>query len=189
MQKEIWKDIEGYEGSYRISNLGNVKSLNRTIKHPLKGSFNIKEKILKPALNRGYLKCILCFNGVNKSFYVHRLVAIMFIMNNKDKPDVNHKNGVKHDNRVENLEWCTEKENVTHAISNKLIDYNSRDYSKYNKAIGERVFKSKLSTQDVLTIRRLHKTGNYTNKKLSDMFNVTPSPISLIVNRKTWRHI
>lgn len=99
---EEWKPIEGYEGIYEISSLGNVKSL-RT------GS------IINQWTNHGY-KYVTLNNFGKKGFRVHRLVASAFIDNAEDKPTVNHKNGNKTDNRVENLEWATYSENERHSI-------------------------------------------------------------------------
>lgn len=103
MQNEIWKDVIGFEGLYQISSLGNVKSLQKNI-------------ILKPALTKKkYYVVKLCFKNNSKSIVVHRLVASAFITNPFNKPSVNHINGIKIDNVVENLEWCTNKENTIHA--------------------------------------------------------------------------
>lgn len=109
--KEIWKDIEGFEGKYEISNMGRVKSLKEN------GEF----LILKPRLSNGYVRVYLGKVEIKlKSALIHRLVATAFIDNCKNKPFVNHKNGIKTDNRVENLEWCTKSENTIHAYNNGL---------------------------------------------------------------------
>lgn len=110
--EEIWKDIEGYEGKYQVSNLGKVRSLDRkTGNHPRKG------KVLKPCANRnGYLAVNLYNKNTNREARsIHRLVAQTFIANPDCKPEVNHKDGNKQNNRVSNLEWCTGSENKIHA--------------------------------------------------------------------------
>ena len=103
---EIWKDVNGYEGLYKISNLGRVKSLgNKTTQK--------KEVILRPHnLRRGYKNVALYKNGIKKEVSIHRLVAEAFIPNPYNKPYIDHINTVTDDNRVENLRWCTPKENA-----------------------------------------------------------------------------
>lgn len=102
---EIWKDVVGYEFIYQVSNLGNVKSLKFW-----------KERILRWWRDRDwYLSVSLSKNSVERMFIIHRLVAFYFISNPENKPQVNHKNWIKTDNKVENLEWCTNLENQQHA--------------------------------------------------------------------------
>lgn len=108
---EIWRDIEGYEGIYQISNKGRVKSL-------YKGS----ERILKPWNNgRGYYCIILCNDNVKKTFLLHRLVAQAFIPNLYNLSEVNHKDENKLNNCVVNLEWCTRQYNVDYSLSKAVI--------------------------------------------------------------------
>lgn len=116
--KEIWKDIYfvengityDYRGLYQVSNLGRIKSY-----------WFEKEKILVNLKNKyGYLKVCLCKEGKKKQFFIHRLVAQMFIPNSDNKPFINHKNGNKEENKIDNLEWCTYKENNAHAYKTGL---------------------------------------------------------------------
>ena len=124
---EIWKDIEGYEGLYQISNKGHVKSL-------YKGS----ERILKPVLNRsGYYYIMLYNDNVRKIFSLHRLVAQAFIPNPENKPQVNHLDENKKNNCVDNLEWATAKENSNYGSRNERISRKILQYSKSGDFIRE----------------------------------------------------
>ena len=124
MMNEIWKDINGYEGLYQISNFGNVKSLSN--------NFSRKEKILKPKQRKGYLYVSLCKNGKRKYYLVHRLVAEHFIPNPDNKPYIDHINGYKSDNRVCNLRWCTQKENMNNPLTIDKICKNAHLKNKFS---------------------------------------------------------
>lgn len=114
---EIWKPIKGYEGLYEVSNLGNVRSLD---KHVMYGNRYclLKGKPMKPFHNLyGYLKINLHKNGQGKHYFIHRLVSEAFIPNPNNLPCIDHINTIRDDNRVENLRWCTRKENCNNPLT------------------------------------------------------------------------
>lgn len=118
---EIWKNIKGYEGLYQVSSDGRVKSLKWN-----------KERILKPGIRKGgYLQVALCAGGKQKSLMVHRLVCEAFHDNPENKPEVNHINEIKTDNRACNLEWCTRIENMNHGTRNE------RSGKAQSKSVGQ----------------------------------------------------
>ena len=138
---------------------------------------NIK-KLKLGSYPNGYLRINISNNNKPKGILVHRLIAETFIPNPENKCDVNHKNGIKTDNRVENLEWNTRKENIDHAISIGLMNMS-----------GENNNNSKLTKEQVLEIRELYSTKKYTLMVLAKIFNVSFQLISMIVNKKSWNHI
>lgn len=128
--EEIWKDIKGYEGLYQVSNLGNIRSLK------FKNNIIEKERIrvLRQQLRNGYLTINLTKNGKRKNYQIHRLVAQEFISNPNQYSIVNHKDYKKTNNRVDNLEWCTQKYNVNYSIcnmKNKVHVKNTETYGIY----------------------------------------------------------
>lgn len=165
LPNEELKDIVGYEGMYQVSNLGRVKSLKFGKNLILKSGFSAK----------GYLLLKLSKNNTSKTFRVHRLVAAAFIKNPHKKSDINHINGIKDDNRVENLEWNTRSENIQHAFSIGL--------SKAKK--GEKHNMSKLTTQQVLAIRK----DNRIQREIAKDYNVSRVQISHIKRKKIWNHL
>lgn len=175
---EVWKDIKGYEGHYQVSDLGRVKSLSRVVKSRV-GVFGTKKEIILKTFKNGdgYLKYKLCINGKEKSVISHRLVANEFLENPFNKPQVNHKNGIKYDNRVDNLEWVTSSENVIHSLANNLkIPQKGSEHGM-----------SKLTEKEVLEIRAIGRTK--TLKEVGKMYNVDMSLISLILLNKIWNHV
>lgn len=129
MIKEIWKDIPNYENMYKISSLGNVKSLKRKVKNK-NGYRIVEEKELKKCVDtNGYFVVNLRKNSNIETKPIHRLVAEIFIKNEDKKPCVNHIDGNKQNNCVENLEWCTYSHNVKEAFRlglNKHIDFKEK---------------------------------------------------------------
>lgn len=119
--EEVWKDIEGYEGLYQVSNLGRVKSLGNNKTR--------KEKVLRCRVKGGYLFIDLHKNGELKTFKVSRLVAQAFISNPENKPIVDHINTIRTDDRIFNLRWCTQKENM----NNPLTKQNFKGRTPSNK--------------------------------------------------------
>lgn len=108
--EEVWKDIPNYEGHYQASNLGRIKSLKR------------KGRILKQGISHnGYLSVVLSKNGKVKTYRVHRLICNTFIDNHFNKPEINHIDGNKKNNKISNLEWCTCSENMIHAYSTGIF--------------------------------------------------------------------
>lgn len=146
--KEIWKDIPNYEGLYEVSNFGRVKSKDRTLLHARCGTQTRKGKLLSAAKSTsGYLRVTLCKNNKTKTFSVHRLVAITFIPNPNNFPQVNHLDEDKTNNCVSNLEWCTQAYNnkygtreIRSSMSNRNKKSSSKpvvQYSKHGKFINE----------------------------------------------------
>lgn len=176
--KEIFKDIEGYDGTYQVSNLGKVKSNQRAV--------NCKDRYFKtlPAINfkptmRGqYLKVTLRFAGRYKNENIHRLVAGAFIDNPENKPFVNHKDGNKFNNCSDNLEWLTPSENTRHALRHSLM----------NTARGEaKIRTAKLTTVQILSIRQEVKSAPQT--EVAKKYGVCQQAISRIVTHRNWAHI
>lgn len=177
---EVWKDIKGFKGYYQVSNLGRVKSLDRRVTYSDKKIHNLKGKVLKPMINmHGYEIVDLRKDKKRKTSKIHRLVAIAFLDNPKNKPQVNHIDGIKLNNNSENLEWVTNTENIKHAYKNGLI----------NTAKGERHAQSKLTKEQVLEIRKIYSKGGLTQKQVGEKFGIDQTHVSDIVNKKSWSHI
>lgn len=131
MDKEIWKDVPGYEGLYQVSSLGKVKSMARTIIRSDNKPYTHPEMIMKHHVNHwGYHFVPLSIHlGANKQrrWMVHRLVGMAFVPNPHNYPQINHIDGNKNNNQAENLEWCTNSMNQKHAWENGLNKYTGKN--------------------------------------------------------------
>jgi hypothetical protein len=179
MTIERWLPISGYESQYEISNWGRVKSLERTCKSRWKTPRHVKGRMMRQnETKQGYKYILLCQNGKKAKFFIHRLVAMAFIYNPKNHPQVNHIDGDKAYNFACNLEWVTAQQNCHHALENKL----------YITAIGVDAGNAKLTEDAVRDIRRQAENGIY-HRTLAEQYGVGRKAITKIVNRQRWKHI
>ena len=178
VEDEIWEDIKGYEGLYKVSNMGRLKRLHRKIVTKFNVTRILPEKIRFQYLNnKGYLMISLTKNKVMRTHSVHQLVAIAFIPNPENKKTINHINGIKIDNKIGNIEWATQRENVKHAYDTGL--------KKCMK--GSKNHSAKLTGTDVKQIRKL--LAHNTQRELARVFKVSDTTISFIANNKSWKYI
>jgi hypothetical protein len=179
MENEVWLPVVGYESSYSVSNLGRIKSLDRYLPSSY-GKVQLKKGMIlrQSRTTHGYLKVELSFNGLKKSKRSHRLVAEAFIPNHFRKEQVNHINGIKDDNGVENLEWCTQQENIIHALANNLMKLNP----------GEQHPKAKLNWETVKEIRIRLENGELPIA-LSHDYKLCLATIYNVKSQKYWRTI
>jgi len=170
--KEIWKPIPSYEGLYEISNTGKIKSL------PKSGSGNsLSEKIMNDFDNgKGYRYITLTNKTKRRNFYVHRLLAESFISNPGKKPFVNHLDGNKANNKLSNLEWSTESENMEHASVLGLLPS------------GEKNHLSKLKEIDIKQIRLLWQSGTHRDI-IKAKYSISYAQIHRIVNNQCWKYV
>ena len=155
MQEEIWKDIEGYEGYYQISTQQRVRSLDRTVICKDGQIKSVKGRILKQRINtcgKGYYIVCLCKEAVAVVFSIHRLVALAFIPNPGNLPEVNHIDGDTRNNDISNLEWCTHQQNCLHAYKANLRQPPRASLGKFgsqnphSKTVGQYTTDGKLIT-------------------------------------------
>jgi hypothetical protein len=161
------RDVKGYEGLYFVNEFGEIYS------YPKKTRKGVR-KMLAHKNKNGYLSIDLCKNGNIKKYSLHRIIALAFLDNIENKEQVNHINGNKHDNRIENLEWSTRSENQKHSIETGL-----------RSAKGEKNSQSKLTEKDVLNIFNDKRTYI----QISKDFKISISTISDIKRGHTWNHI
>lgn len=160
-EKEIWKSVKGHEECYMVSNFGRVKSIDRIIVYSTGRKQKYKGIILKNVLKKtGYEQ--LSLNDI--LYLVHRLVAEHFIPNEENKPVVNHINGITNDNRVENLEWCTFKENNQHAYDTGLRTISDK-HKKMCGKLGEAKAKKVIDTKTGKVFNRTQDAAEYIGMK------------------------
>lgn len=182
---EIWKPIIGYELLYEVSNFGRIKYPNKSIVRRRKNSsektsqYRTEKFSIGHTTKKGYLS-IKLQNGFSlKSIVVHRLVAIHFIPNPDNLPQVNHKDGNKKNNNVDNLEWCDNSHNIKHAYAHGLL---SRKGEKQNTC--------KIKESDVLELRDFYlKNPNSLLKVYAKKLNISTTSVCRIIKRKSWTHI
>lgn len=163
MEEEIWKDVVGFEELYQVSSLGRIKSFKKK-----------NEKILKPYLDKnGYTNIGFCRKTRSKRYLLHRIVAIAFIPNPDNLPQVNHKDGNKQNNAKNNLEWSTPSENTQHSYDTGL------------KPKGSKHHNAKLTENQVLEIRE----SKSLHRDLAEKYKVSSGLISNIKNRKKWIYL
>lgn len=173
---EIWKSVEGYDGIYQVSSEGRIRSVDRIC--PTK---KVTGRILKTRVSRGYLMITLDRligkkEYIRKWFKLHRLVAKSFLPNPNNLPQVNHINGIKDDNRVVNLEWCSPSENAIHAVRNGLMG-------------GEKINTAKLTVDQVREIRHLLDNKVLGPVSIARKFNVSYTTIHAISRRIIWKYV
>lgn len=156
---EVFVDIKGYEGVYKIGTLGTIVILAYTYTYKTYATTTIKtvpRHNLVPTKVQGYLRVMLRKDGINKSFSVHRLKAIHFIPNPDNLPQVNHKNGIKDDNDLDNLEWATASSNMLHSYANGLHKKHLRKVVRQYKLNGRymRTFESIELAEKVTQVAR-----------------------------------
>lgn len=186
LENEIWKSIPSFENKYEVSNLGRVKTLinKRIDKNGI--IYSKKPKILKQSFtSTGYLQVTL----QHKKYKVHRLVAMAFIPKQLNKNIINHKDFNRLNNKVENLEWCTPKENVEHAVLNKR----NKKYYYYDKDEAIELFEKGIDSKiisEILKVPRSSILNLLHNKNIKrskseriGKYNVTPNKIRTLINR------
>ena len=176
--REIWVDIKNYEGKYKISNLGRVKSLERQVSHD--GiTWTQPERIMCHWCGTTSLyDCVRLYKGgVGKKFSVHRLVAQHFLPDWNPGLEVNHIDGNRDNNRADNLEMCTHQRNMEHAIAGGL----KRDY-------GEKSVNAKLTNGQAEEIRVRYSSGQASQNSLAKQYGVSRQTVSAIIRYKKYIH-
>jgi hypothetical protein len=173
---EIWKDVVGFEDSYQVSNIGNCRSKDRRVSNHT-GIVLLRSASLTPnVLRHGYIGFTLSRNNKRKHISAHRLVALAFIPNPNNYPEVNHLDGVKTNNNVNNLEWTDRSGNMRHA-----------DRTGLRQMSGELSPSAKLNTLQVRIIRRL--SGEMPQRCIAKIFNIAHGSVGAIVKGRKWKSV
>ena len=191
MDNEKWKDIEGYEGLYQVSNLGRVKSLKRVIRRKDGNNITYNEKILSPRdSGKGYKKVCLNKNGISKNYAIHRLVLETFSpCDNMKNLTVDHINFNRSDNRLENLRWASQSENVIYSYKNGR-HLGSREGCKNGRAT--------LSEEEVVNIRNMYNEGLNVSEIIYELYKIVKDDkeynkikqkIDKVVKNKTYKNV
>lgn len=179
LPNEIWKNVLGYESRYSVSNKGRIKSkINDNYYKDSNSTTRYKLLLKLKKTKHGYLTIQLCGESGKKHFFVHRIVAIAFLDNPNNYPQVNHKNAKKEDNRVENLEWVTKNMNVKHACEMGL----------FWSPKGSNHYCAKLTEDQVIEIRKLYDNGA-TYKTIAEQFQKPYKQIWKIIKKQSWKHV
>lgn len=178
---ENWRPVPGYEGYYEVSDIGNVRSVDRMVPIVEPRRQYLRRRRGAPMATRvgtnGYVYVAFCKDGVHRNCTVHSLVARAFLGAREDGAEVCHVNGVRADNRLSNLRWGTHQENI-----------DDRDRHG-TTARGEKLWTAKLTADKVREIRKLYAGGNVDQGELAKRFGVNRQNISMIVTRSTWKHV
>ena len=180
MENSIWKPIKGYENYYLVSNVGEIKTIERIITLPTH-SYLKKEKMLKQFKDsKGYMHVKL-YDGTGKpkSLTIHRIVASSFLDNPNNLAEVNHIDHNKNNNNVDNLEWMSRGDNIKHS-------YSKRDPKTY-KGSGNK--NSKLTEDVVISIRKEYREKRTTYKTLANKYGVGTTLIGYIIKNQVWKHV
>lgn len=181
-RREVWKDIPGYEGYYQASTYGRVKSLERSILDKNGKSRIVNYRVLRASDGGagGYFHVIL-YKDIRKTHVVHGLVAITFLDKDYVKKGlcVNHKNSIRTDNRLSNLEIVTQSQNIYHSYKN----------GRKKAPHGSNHKNSKLTEKKVIKAREMYKSGVYTFEELSIPLSVSPHTLSRAIRGITWKHV
>lgn len=177
-ETEEWRPAPDFEDAYEVSSMGRIRGLTRTMRHWKGGVARVPSRLLTPDASTGYARVTMHSGGKMIRCQVHRLVARAFLDGFMPNRHVNHINGNKLDNRVENLEWVTPRENVLHAWRTGLCKPN----------LGADHGAAKLNDSAVRSIMHLASRG-IEQTLLAEAFGVTHAAVSSIVRGKTWKHI